>query len=154
MPDEALTSSSEWNEFLSVSSSRLHSSDPAGGTDYSSWSSLELNLDQWIQADLGSIRVLRAVATQGRHTSHQWVTSYKLSLNYGAGFQFVLNDDDGSERMFLGNQDSNTVVRNCLDYVQASSVKLHPQSWYNHISLRWELYEDSITGESAFSSLA
>lgn len=67
--------------------------------------------------------------------------SYKLSWSYGADFQFVL-DEGGSEKEFVGNRDTDSVVWHCLDGLQARLVKLHPLTFTERVSLRWELYED------------
>ena len=153
LPDSALTASSSHSSSLSPAYSRLHSHDPAGTRRYTSWSVGTNDARQWIQADFGDIRVLTAIETQGRkreEASHevQCVKSFKVSVNVsGSGFEYIL-DDSGSEKIFPANQesDSESVVRNCLDYVVARAVRLHPVTWQTHISLRWELYEDSEPG--------
>ena len=81
----------------------------------------------WIQADLGSIKVLARIATQGRNLGGdfvQFVRTYSISSSYGNDFEFVLNED-GSEKVFIGNRNMNSVVWNCLGLLQARYVKLH-----------------------------
>ena len=54
---------------------RLHS--------HTFWAAGSNNVFQWIQVKFGQRVIIRAVSTQGRHTSYnQWVKSY--SLNYSS----------------------------------------------------------------------
>ena len=43
-----------------------------------SWSALQNNIGEYLQIDLGKERVVNKIATQGRSSYNQWVTSYKL----------------------------------------------------------------------------
>ena len=43
-----------------------------------SWSALQNATGQYLQIDLGKERVVNKIATQGRPSYDQWVTSYKL----------------------------------------------------------------------------
>nr|XP_042125781.1 contactin-associated protein like 5-3-like isoform X1 [Peromyscus maniculatus bairdii] len=45
------------------------------------WSPADSNAQQWLQMDLGSRVEITAVATQGRHGSSDWVTSYRLMFS-------------------------------------------------------------------------
>ena len=45
-------------------------------------------------------------------------------------------------QVFQGNHDPDTVVTNMLKMaVNAHYVRIKPQSWYNHIALRVEVYK-------------
>lgn len=54
-------------------------SDPLPGTG--GWSPADSNAQQWLQMDLGNRVEITAVATQGRHGSSDWVTSYSLMFS-------------------------------------------------------------------------
>uniref|UniRef100_A0A8C4RJP3 F5/8 type C domain-containing protein n=1 Tax=Erpetoichthys calabaricus TaxID=27687 RepID=A0A8C4RJP3_ERPCA len=42
------------------------------------WSPLDSDHYQWLQVDLGSRKQLTAIATQGRYSSSDWVTQFRL----------------------------------------------------------------------------
>ena len=46
---------------------------------YGGWKSLNADLSQWIQVDLGNITKVTGIATQGIFNLNQWVTKYSLS---------------------------------------------------------------------------
>ena len=44
-------------------------------------------------------------------------------------------------KVYQANSDQNTVVVNTLESpIEARFIRLHPQQWYGHISMRMELY--------------
>lgn len=54
------------------------------------WCAIENNVNQWISVDLGSIKTITGVATQGRSDCDQWVTKYVISYS----------DDNLNHRIF------------------------------------------------------
>ena len=130
-----ISTSTDWRVDHSPKGCVLKSSAPAGQYSHS-WCARDLNTEQWIQADLGRPRRILSVATQGRADHPQWVRTYKLQYRNSA--------DEAWKRVprtFNGNNDQNTVVRNSLraDDITARYVRLSPQTWHNHISLRWDI---------------
>ncbi|XP_072170354.1 uncharacterized protein [Diadema setosum] len=131
-----------------VAGSRLNQPQISGRVG--SWSARVNNADQWIQVDLCSAFEVTGVITQGRHESstnfNQWVTSYKISYSIdGKDWTFVT--DCNEDQVFQGNYDRNSPVQNSISPpVTARFFRLHPQSWHNHISMRWEL-----VGEGPFT---
>ena len=105
------------------------------------WASGSISVGQFIQADLGTVRRVEKVATQGRQAFDQWVTSYRFSHSVdGVTYTFVV-ECDGSERVFTGNSDRETVVEHVLETAVAGRfVRIHPQTYYDRPSLRWEVY--------------
>ena len=69
------------------------------------------------------------------------MTSYKFAYSTdGVTYHYVENAD-GSDRVFVGNIDQNTVVENSLDApTVARIVRLYPQTYPRWIALRWEVY--------------
>ena len=57
------------------------------------WSAKRFDKNQWFQVDLGSVREVTKIATQGRQDYSQWVKQFKLaySLN-GTTFQTYLGN--------------------------------------------------------------
>ena len=158
IPDSQLSASSVWSPETAdhgVDRSRLGTIDQGFDTGIGAFATAVNQADEWIQADLGSIQTVSKIATQGRNqglsgTDHdQWVTSYKLAYsNDGSSFTYILNDDD-SERVFTGNSDADTIVEHTFTAIYARYVRLYAQTWNNHISLRWELYDCGISSLSS-----
>ena len=135
LADSALTASSVHSGGLDAFRSRINDTQGHG-----SWASAHISVGQWLQADLGDVKVMAKVATQGRHEVAQFVTSYKLQTSVGgSSFAYVLNGD-GSERVFAGNTDYSSIVEHCFDETQARFARIVPQTWYGHMSMRWEVY--------------
>ena len=134
LPDFAITASSSLDS-APVSDSRLEDTTGSG-----SWSASSNAVGEWIRVDLQEVKVVAKIATQGRRDSEQFVTSYKLATSQNGAFTFVSNDLDESEKLFTANVDSNSIVEHCLDNIQAQFVRLYPQTWHSHMSLRWNVY--------------
>ncbi|CAK0892174.1 unnamed protein product [Prorocentrum cordatum] len=98
---------------------------------YQAWSSRYNSIGQWMQMDLGAAKSVRAIVTQGRFRSGQWVTSYQVSVS-----------DDGKSWQdfgdtFTGNRDRDTKVQGILpSCVSARYVRIKPLDWYRHMSMR------------------
>ena len=133
IPDSQLTGSTNTDSSDSYSHSKLHTT--------GAWESASLSVGQFIQADLGTVRGVEKVATQGQSDSDQWVTSYKFAYSgNGITYSFILNPD-GSDRVFTGNSDRNTVIEQELETaVAARYVRVYPQTWHEHMAMRWEVY--------------
>ena len=80
IPDSQITASSLIN-VNSARSARLNI--PKGNRRNGAWSVKPGNLDsnQWLQVDFVKRVKLEKVATQGRSSHNQWVTSYSLSYS-------------------------------------------------------------------------
>ena len=96
--DSRITASSEWSVDFSPKRARLNTreSNSGGGA----WASLTVDLDQWLQIDLGKITPVTHVATQGRNnfSGGQWVTKYKLQFsNDGASFLFYKREGESTD---------------------------------------------------------
>jgi len=139
LADGALSGSSEHNVYHGYTRSRLNTY--TSGSYTGAWSSASNSVGQYIQADLGEVRRIEKVATQGRYGANQWVQSFRFAYSVaGSDYEFVLNEDN-SERIFTGNNDQNTIVENAFDDVfVARYVRVYPQTWNSHMSMRWEVY--------------
>ena len=72
----------------------------------------------------------------------QFVETYSLSSSYGGDFEYFL-DEDGTEKVFQGNRDTDSVVWHCLNYLQARFVKLHVLTFNERAAIRWDLHADT-----------
>ena len=133
---------------LSASSFRNAGSRPAGSRLHSGafWRPASEAVGEFVQADLGALKRIEAIATQGHPAHARWVTSYKFAHSAdGVTYDYVTNDD-GSDRVFGGNSNSNTVVENSFTVLGARFVRLYPQTWRSDMVLRWEVYGCSYNG--------
>ena len=76
IPNEAVKASSSWGLAHEPWQARLNNIKTSGSTG--SWSTRPNAIGQYLQIDLGKERVVNKIATQGRPSVDQWVTSYKL----------------------------------------------------------------------------
>ena len=139
LSDNQLTGSTTWRDDHGYQVSRLHT--VSVGLSSGGWVSGSSSIGQFIQADLGTVRRVEMIATQGRQNFDHWVTSYRFSYSVdGVTYTFIV-ECDGSERVLTGNTDRDTVVENELETaVAARFVRIHPQTYHGTPSLRWEVY--------------
>jgi RHS repeat-associated protein len=106
------------------------------------WSAGTNNANQYLQIDLGVVKSVDGIATQGRFNTDQWVTSYKVAYSVdGANWTDLAQS-------FTGNTDRNTVVQNLFSSpIAARFVRIKPVSWYSHISMRAEVISIPNKGE-------
>lgn len=137
LADANLSSSSIYSADLSHIYSRLNS------TVQNNWVPGTQDQNQWIKADFGSVKTVNKIATQGRHSAAQWVTSYKISYsNDNATWTYLGGSNLATATTFTGNTDQNTVVENSFTSFSARYVRLHPWTWNSYQGLRWEIYQD------------
>jgi hypothetical protein len=86
-----------------------------------------------MQLDVGSVKSIAGVVTQGRANAHQWVTSYQVEAS----------DDEKAwtkvdcGRTFAGNVDQNTVVNGRFNKpITARYIRVLVRSWYGWASMR------------------
>ena len=91
IPNGAVTASSSWGLEYEPWQARLNNIARSGSTG--SWSTRLNAIEQYLQIDLGKERVVNKIATQGRPSSDQWVTSFKLLFRSdGAKWNEYQND--------------------------------------------------------------
>ncbi|XP_033109609.1 EGF-like repeat and discoidin I-like domain-containing protein 3 [Anneissia japonica] len=135
---DQLTASSERTSYYKAYRGRLNTVPDAGGAG--AWAAKYINQNQWIEADLGAIKGVIGVITQGRSNVNQWVKTYKVYYSTdGKNFTSVLGSS-GQDETFNANYDQNTEVTNIFNsVVYAQFIRINPISWYVYISLRFEL---------------
>ncbi|XP_042327132.1 contactin-associated protein-like 2 [Sceloporus undulatus] len=116
---------------------KLNKRGGAGG-----WCPSDSDHYQWLQVDFGNRKQISAVATQGRYSSSDWVTQYRM-LYSDTGRNWKPYHQDGNVWAFPGNINSDSVVRHDLQHpVIARYVRILPLDWSEegHIGLRIEVY--------------
>ena len=76
IPNEAVNASSSSKSGYEPWQARLNNIQKSGSSG--SWSAPQNAIGEFLQIDLGKERVVNKIATQGRPSYDQWVTSYKL----------------------------------------------------------------------------
>ncbi|KAM4558199.1 contactin-associated protein-like 5 isoform 1-T1 [Odontesthes bonariensis] len=124
LPDSSFHASSQSSAGYAAFNARLNRRDGAGG-----WSPLVTDQDPWLQVDLREQMEVTAVATQGRHDSWDWVSSYLLLHSDTGRIWKQYRQEDGVER-FVGNVNSEAVVHNKLSHpVRTRFLRFVPLDW-------------------------
>lgn len=140
LPDRAFRASSDFrpgNWRASADNARLYFEDDPNTKRIGAWCGKERD-NQWLQVDLGKTKKIRAIATQGRDVFHEHVKQYKLAFS-SDGSNFNVYQEDGEERVFIGNCDHFTPVLNSFNPVKARYVRIIVVS-SSFPCLRVELY--------------
>ncbi|XP_031549039.1 uncharacterized protein LOC116286593 [Actinia tenebrosa] len=100
----------------------------------------------YLQIDLGRVRKLHKVATQGHPSLKQWVTKFAFhySLDNVHWYQYERTED---VKQFTANTDQKTIVYTKLNKIrQARYVRFQPITWNTGACMRVEIYgcEDCI----------
>ncbi|KAI5617095.1 contactin-associated protein-like 2 precursor, partial [Silurus asotus] len=106
------------------------------------WSPFETDHYPWLQVDLGSRKQVMAIATQGRYSSSDWTTHYRL-LYSDMGRNWKPYHQDGNIWVFTGNSNTESVVRHDLQHsIVARYLRFIPLGWSEEgqIGLRIEIY--------------
>nr|ATD13233.1 CO-cFVIII-BDD [synthetic construct] len=137
--DAQITASSYLSSMLatwSPSQARLHLQ---GRTN--AWRPQANNPKEWLQVDFRKTMKVTGITTQGVKSLliSMYVKEFLISSSQD-GHNWTLFLQNGKVKVFQGNRDSSTPVRNRLEPpLVARYVRLHPQSWAHHIALRLEV---------------
>ncbi|XP_030844605.1 fibropellin-1 isoform X7 [Strongylocentrotus purpuratus] len=147
IPDSSLTASSEISADMGANRGRLNLG--RDGNLTGAWIARIIDdRNPWIQVDLLDLHRVTSVATQGRQESDQWVTSYKLACSTDGKTFYTVQDistNPANDRIFIGNDDRNTIVTNTLLVPQICRyVRLMPLTAYGHVCLRMEIYGEGL----------
>ncbi|XP_007538277.1 coagulation factor VIII isoform X1 [Erinaceus europaeus] len=105
------------------------------------WRPQVSNLKQWLQVDLQKTTRVTGLATQGVKSLlvSMYVKEFVVSSSQD-GRSWTLFPQNGSVKVFQGNQDASTPVVNTLDPpLLTRFVRVHPRAWAQNIALRLEL---------------
>ena len=74
------------------------------GNKKGAWSSLNNDIYQWLQVDIGTYTTVTRIATQGRSDMEQWVTKYRLQYSEdGVNFHLYKALGQDSAKVRLGS---------------------------------------------------
>uniref|UniRef100_I3JCH8 Coagulation factor VIII n=1 Tax=Oreochromis niloticus TaxID=8128 RepID=I3JCH8_ORENI len=136
IPDGSFSASSSHSSFLRTwkpSLARLHQE---GGAN--AWRPMNNNPHEWLQVDLGKVKRITGVITQGARSllTQMMVTEFSVTSSLdGHSWSSVLD-----ERIFTGNNDPDKEAINVFEPpLFARYIRIHPRGWINDIALRLEV---------------
>uniref|UniRef100_A0A0N7ZAP1 Protein kinase domain-containing protein n=1 Tax=Scylla olivacea TaxID=85551 RepID=A0A0N7ZAP1_SCYOL len=144
--DKALTASSAHDHIVGPHRARLGVE--GGGGAWCPRSMVDSCQKEWLEVDLGALRLVTAVATQGRHANGQgqeYTPAYTLSYWRPGMADFTFysaHPSKANKTLLVGNSDTYTEVKNSLARpLLASKVRLQPYSHHRRVvCLRLELF--------------
>ncbi|XP_042184638.1 neuropilin-1a [Oncorhynchus tshawytscha] len=134
---DQITASSQYNSNWSPERSRLNYKE-------NGWTPSEDSNREWIQVDLGFLRFVSAVGTQGaisKETKKEYfVRSYKVDVSSN-GEDWVTIKEGSKQKIFQGNHNPTDVARSFFPkQTLARYVRIRPMSWEIGICMRFEVY--------------
>ncbi|XP_066271773.1 uncharacterized protein [Branchiostoma lanceolatum] len=101
------------------------------------WRPYYIDTNQYLQVNFDDPRYIYGLETRGRPSSTWYVQTYELQYTEdGSNWQYFKDPNTGSNKVFTGNNDGNTIVSNNLDYsILAKQIRVRPKSWNNYIAL-------------------
>ncbi|XP_058244161.1 neuropilin-1a isoform X3 [Hemibagrus wyckioides] len=137
IPSEQIEASSEYNPNWSAQRSRLNNFE-------NGWTPLEDSNKEWIQVDLGFLRFVSAIGTQGaisQETNKKYyVKSYKVDVSSN-GEDWITLKEGSKQKVFLGNTNPTDVVKTLLPKPTLTRfIRIRPYTWETGIALRFEVY--------------
>ncbi|XP_068605093.1 neuropilin 1b [Brachionichthys hirsutus] len=132
-----ITASSQYNFNWSPERSRLNFQE-------NGWTPSDDTVREWIQVDLGFLRFVGAIGTQGaisKETNKQYfVRSYKVDVS-STGEDWVTVKEGPKQKIFQGNHNPTDEFRSPLPkQTLARYVRIRPLSWEQGICMRVEIY--------------
>ncbi len=147
VPGEFRTSSGPWRIADGRDTMKNHN---RGRIDSpQAWSADANTVGKWYQMDNGKIAEIAGVAIKGRKNSDQWVKTFKIKYSDNGEWK----DVDGGAT-FTGNVDKDTQVE--VDFatpVTTRYIRIYPQTWNKHMSLRSGLKTNDTVDASAHKLL-
>ncbi|XP_069067337.1 neuropilin-1 isoform X2 [Pleurodeles waltl] len=139
---DQITVSTQYSTNWSAERSRLNY--PENG-----WTPGEDSIKEWIQVDLGLLRFVSGIGTQGaisKETKKKYyVKSYKVDISSN-GEDWITLKDGSKHVVFHGNSNPTDVVfRSFPKPVLTRFIRIRPVTWESGISLRFEVYGCKIT---------
>uniref|UniRef100_A0A7N6A5V9 Neuropilin n=1 Tax=Anabas testudineus TaxID=64144 RepID=A0A7N6A5V9_ANATE len=134
---DQISASSQYNSNWSPERSRLHYKE-------NGWTPSDDTIKEWIQVDLGFLRFITAIGTQGAISKetkkHYYVRSYKVDVSSN-GEDWVTIKEGSKQKIFDGNHNAMDEVRSFLPKQTLTRyVRIRPMTWEQGICMRFEIY--------------
>uniref|UniRef100_A0A671YTJ2 Neuropilin n=1 Tax=Sparus aurata TaxID=8175 RepID=A0A671YTJ2_SPAAU len=134
---DQIMASSKYNPSWSSERSRLNYYENA-------WTPAEDSNKEWIQVDLGFLRFVSAIGTQGAISQETrriyFVKSYKVDVSSN-GEDWITLKEGSKQKVFQGNTNPTDVAKTMLPKPTLTRfVRIRPVTWETGIALRFEVY--------------
>uniref|UniRef100_A0A8C6SGW1 Neuropilin n=1 Tax=Neogobius melanostomus TaxID=47308 RepID=A0A8C6SGW1_9GOBI len=134
---DQIVASSEYNPSWSAERSRLNYYENA-------WTPAEDSNKEWIQVDLGFLRFVSAIGTQGAISQETkkiyYVKSYKVDVSSN-GEDWITLKEGSKQKVFQGNTNPSDVAKTQLPKPTLTRfLRIRPVTWETGIALRFEVY--------------
>lgn len=141
IPDASLSASSFHSSLLyrwSPDLARLHQEGIANA-----WRPKNNNPHEWLQVDLGKVKRITGVVTQGARSvfTKMTVTEFSVTVSHdGHSWSSVLEESSQREKIFTGNNEPDDEALTVFHPpLFGRYLRLHPRGWINGIALRLEV---------------
>ena len=114
------------------------------------WSAQANHVGEWYQLDNGVVGEITGVAIKGRTGGHdQWVKTFKVQSKGATGTWTEVD----SGKVYTGNTDMDTQVDVTFDTpVEARYIRIYPQTWNNHMSMRADIVAGGSSSTEGYRS--
>uniref|UniRef100_H2RXR3 Neuropilin n=1 Tax=Takifugu rubripes TaxID=31033 RepID=H2RXR3_TAKRU len=134
---EQIIASSQYNSNWSPERSRLNYHE-------NGWTPSDDTIREWIQVDLGFLRFVTAIGTQGAISKETkkpyFVRSYKVDVS-STGEDWVTVKDNSRPKIFSGNHNpTEEAIARFPKQTLARYIRIRPLSWEQGICMRFEIY--------------
>ncbi|XP_018596769.1 neuropilin-1a isoform X2 [Scleropages formosus] len=134
---DQIIASSQYNANWSPERSRLNYYE-------NGWTPAEDSSKEWIQVDLGFLRFVSGIGTQGAISQETkksyYVTSYKVDVS-SSGEDWITLKEDSKQKIFQGNSNpTNVHISDLPKPTLTRFVRIRPVTWETGIALRFEVY--------------
>ncbi|KAL9982962.1 hypothetical protein ACROYT_G005077 [Oculina patagonica] len=137
--DQQMSASSLWEKSHGPENARLNLAAARGKTG--AWSAKTNDQNQFLQVDFWRNVKITKFQTQGRQDYEQWVKKYKLSYSVDGSSAFQTYQENGVDKVFIGNSNKDGIVTQVLlQPITARYVQIKPIEWNDHISMRAEFF--------------
>ncbi|XP_034170801.2 neuropilin-1a isoform X4 [Pangasianodon hypophthalmus] len=148
--DERIAASSQYNPSWSPFRSRLNYHD-------NGWTPSEDSAREWIQVDLGFLRYVSAIGTQGAISKETkkayYVKTYKVSISTN-GEDWIMVKDGTKHKVFHGSHNPTDEAHAFFPKPTLTRyIRIRPLTWEHGICMRFELYGCKISDSPCSSML-
>ena len=133
-------------------SSSNYGGDPIGSSHGSGrldsphgWSAAANTVGEWYELNLTTPTTVSGVVVKGRATAGQYVTSLKVKYKDADGNWGAIDSGYVFEGTYIGNSQANIFFEKP---VKTSAIRIYPQTWNIHMSMRAGLITDGTAAES------
>ncbi|KAM4555108.1 coagulation factor VIII [Odontesthes bonariensis] len=141
LPDSSFDASSFYSRLLRSWKPHLARLHQSGSTN--AWRPKNNNPHEWLQVDLGKVKRITGVVTQGARSmlTQMMVTEFSVTFSPdGRSWSSVLEESSQREKIFTGNNDPDEEAIALFDPpVFGRFIRIHPRGWINDIALRLEV---------------